>query len=444
MRTKIHIIYGATLIIAFALILYNFKVASNMNAVQLIDILDDNFSPLFDFELKETCEYKSEVVFHKWPGRKEYDYINLEYRFYDSTDIVKINKMRFCYKNITYRYLLENHQIIKKDKECEGLYNKSCGIIDTLGQILCIKENDKCPLRDISIGIPENYSEFTYDNKANIYYNTENYDGNTIIGKLILNDGKPCYNNERLWKKFYSNELTDENHLTCINKILGKSTDDRFEERGSIEYKQLYEDNLPPKSKELVIPEIKNNEKVSLYKRVFIGIDRECDSKNSLSKEKFSISQDNQDSLMTMFYVKGSFFIIIFLIICCIYCSMCRGTERDFIHCQHAITGVCVVILLCFIIPEIISISKVVNNSGLSYDCSDFITNEIINDQTEKTEDNINKFYIVLGLDCFYILYLLIVEIANIFGWFDCKCRLICLENDQYSTYGLLRGREMS
>ena len=72
----------------------------------------------------------------------------------NETDITKINGYYFCYKHLSYKDLLYNGQIIKQGTECPKEYNKNCGKIDTLNQELCIKENEKCPLYDIGIGIP--------------------------------------------------------------------------------------------------------------------------------------------------------------------------------------------------------------------------------------------------------------------------------------------------
>ena len=68
------------------------------------------------------------------------------------TDITKINGYSFCYKYISYKDLLYNGQIIKKGETCPQEYQKNCGIIDTLEQELCIKNEDKCPLYDLGIG----------------------------------------------------------------------------------------------------------------------------------------------------------------------------------------------------------------------------------------------------------------------------------------------------
>ena len=214
--------------------------------------------------------------------RIEIDYSDYIWVYYDKTNITKINGNNFCYKFISYKELVKNGQIIKNGKECPKEYNKNCGRIDTLNQELCIKENEKCPLYDIGIGLSPDPENYIYDNNSNIYYNNDNYNATNkiIIGRLILNDGQPCYqSNEKLWRQFNPME-TIETHLNCTNiTIENKNIEERFIQRGEITYRKLYEDNLNNASKSIVFNSSIGNETVSLYKRVFYGIDKKCDKK---------------------------------------------------------------------------------------------------------------------------------------------------------------------
>ena len=115
-----------------------------------------------------------------------------------------------------------------------------------------------------------------------------------IIGKLILSDGQPCYNlNETLWKKFDSNEVGKE-HLKCKLEIFGNYNDERFKHKGDIIYNQIYKDNLSDENYELLKNKL-NDLKVSLYSREFLGLDKECDEKNQISKDKYDKLKKNQE-----------------------------------------------------------------------------------------------------------------------------------------------------
>ena len=78
-----------------------------------------------------------------------------------------------------------------------------------------------------------------------IYSNNNDETNKKIIGKLILNDGQPCYKiSEKLWRSFDDEEAIEE-HLECELEIFGKTADDRFDDKGEISYRTLYNDNLP-------------------------------------------------------------------------------------------------------------------------------------------------------------------------------------------------------
>ena len=222
-----------------------------VNEFNVFDLFDS--SPLFDFSISNDCGDKSALTFHRWGGRKEVESYRdknnkpkTKITIYDETDIKKINGNYFCYKHISYRDLLNNGQIIKNGSKCPSEFNKNCGRLDTLEQELCIKENEACPLYDIGIGNKSDDENYIYDEKSNIYYNNENYNkkNKTIIGRLILNDGQPCYNSlEKLWIKFNKEEAV-ETHLKCDMEVFGQYNDDRYENKGNISYKKLYKDNL--------------------------------------------------------------------------------------------------------------------------------------------------------------------------------------------------------
>lgn len=222
----------------------------------IIDTLES--SPLFEFSLNADCKMKSEIVFHTWEGRKDY-YITRDFTIEDVTPLTKINGNKFCYKHISYEKLLKNGQIIKKGGNCPNEYTKNCGIIDTLEQELCIKDNEACPLYDAGIGYIYDSNNYIYnEGNSDVYYNKESYNkpNKKIIGKLILNHGQPCYlSDEKLWKKFSLDEAAEE-HLKCDLEVLGKYRDDRYEKKGEISYRRLYMENLNQKSKDLVLKNI--------------------------------------------------------------------------------------------------------------------------------------------------------------------------------------------
>ena len=332
-------------------------------------------SPLFEFNIDSNCGNKSHVTFHIWGGRQEVYYRGRKKitKIVDKAEISRINGNYFCYKHISYKESLHNGQIIKKGETCPGNYNKNCGTIDTLEQQLCIKNGDNCPLYDVGIGDQTDTNNYTQHISSNTYYNNDNYQGpKTIIGKLILNDGQPCYQiNEKLWRKFKSNEV-DKEHLDCDLEIFGKLNDDRYEKRGDITYKKIYEDNLPLTSQELLLDNIKD-EKTFLYKRVFLGIDKSCDEKADINEDKYDKLRKSQNMEKVLLLVE-SILIISFLISFFITTIILSIKYKLKIIDIFIFLIFMVILLFICIICQSVFIARMAN-FDFYYNCSDEITN---------------------------------------------------------------------
>ena len=313
----------------------------NFSEFKVYELFDS--SPLFDFSLENICKNKSAVIFHRWKGRRDYshmfDYESPDSYIRDATDIKKINGKFFCFRNISYKDLLNNGQIIKKGSECPLEYHKNCGKLDTLEQELCIKENEKCPLYDLGIGNKSNDKNYIYDEKINVYYNNENYnkENKAIIGRLILNEGQPCYNsNEKLWTAF-DYEEAGKTHLKCDIEVFGKYNDDRYENKGNISYKKLYKDNLDSQCQEMIFDDLTGNEEMSLFKREFLGIDKKCDENYILSRESFDIFHDNIRYESTVLIIEGfiHFFSCLYIfihVLCSIFKNEKKESYKEMVH----------------------------------------------------------------------------------------------------------------
>ena len=113
--------------------------------------------------------------------------------------------------------------------------------MDSLEQELCIKETENCPLYDVGIGSAPDSENYNHISSANVYYNNGDYNkaNKKIIGRLVLNEGQPCYNaTEKLWKKFSSKEAGD-GHLKYKKTIKNMENDNKRNEKiGQITYKR--------------------------------------------------------------------------------------------------------------------------------------------------------------------------------------------------------------
>ena len=372
-------------------------------------------SPLFNFSIESNCIEKSNVVFHLWKGKKKNKnsdafFTGVKTEIVDETNIVKINGYFFCYNHISYRDLLYKNQIIKKEEQCGIDYPKDCGTIDTLEQHLCIRNEESCPLYDVGIGKYNNSEDFKYNKGApdsDIYYNNNNYNDTDkkIIGKLILNDGQPCYKiNEKLWRKFDSKEA-GKTHLKCKIEIFGKSTDDRYINKGDITYAQIYKDNLGYNFN-LVSDDLNYDEKVSLYKREFLGIDKTCDENSNIDINNYNKLEENQ--IMIKAFLLVEFIVIIvnlLMLVVSIIQDRCRKHEWT---CNYCFSFCVLLFLLLFLFVWIICQGVFlgrINHYNFTYYCSDEITNEVFRQENKNIKQTILLTSLNLAADIFVIIF---------------------------------------
>ena len=388
--------------------------------------------PLFHFRInKKNCgtnEIDEYITFHELQGIEE---TVTNGGIKDKNKIIKINGNYFCYeKKKSYRELLNNGQIIKQNENCKQGY-KNCGIIDTLKQKLCVSLEDECPLYDVGIKDDnENYDsdpEYIYDSSSKIYYNNNNYgDKNKkIIGNLILNEGEPCYNpKEKLWRAFGTKE-TQENHLKCELKILGKNSDNRYNKKGDITYYDLYKDNFNYQFFSSLDENELKKEKVTLYKREFLGIDKECDEKSDISEKQYNILKKNQQDEKILLLVEP---IIIFFVMCIfILLFIINKFKYELIHLLNFFYFL---LFMPCMICQIIFIMKIIKND-LFYKCSDEITNEVLNQENKNTKKTIIYTAINLVADILISIQLLIFIIVLCYKERVCGCNVYHKESKE-------------
>ena len=238
--------------------------------------------------------------------------------------------------------------------------------------------------------VPPDSINYFHNKTSNIYYNNEKYNdtNKAIIGKLVLNDGQPCYqSNEKLWRKFADSEK-DETHLSFTNiKVFNKTNDERYKKTGEIKYRKIYLDNLSFRAEMIILFSDIGDEKVSLYQREFFGIDKECDDKHNLTDD-FGSLEKTQSIDRTMQLVEGIFilcnipiFIVLEIVsICCLKEKMISAKVYFYVYMVY-------IFLICgFLVSHIIAYVKMINSDYSSYNCSDPITNEIIRQGNENNQ----------------------------------------------------------
>lgn len=153
-------------------------------------------------------------------------------------DYTKFKNKNICAKKKDYyKDLLKNKQIIPKGNNCDERY-RSCGIIDTLDNQLCIKNEEECPINKADIinlrNMNEeqlekykNYKSIDMGNGYAMYYLNEGNENNKIISIIKLSEGYPCINpGEHVWKSY---DPDSKNKLEKCTNYKGKNRDDRYE-----------------------------------------------------------------------------------------------------------------------------------------------------------------------------------------------------------------------
>ena len=98
-----------------------------------------------------------------------------------------------------------NNSVLEKEN-CEKGYKK-CGKLDDMGNYICVKENDECPINDIKVTDLRdeelerlNYSHIIINYKYFYYTNTSE---KPVISKLkVAEEGKICADTARYYTKY--------------------------------------------------------------------------------------------------------------------------------------------------------------------------------------------------------------------------------------------------
>ena len=173
------------------------------------------------------------VISHRFSSVSSYEKVWMGSKILTVNQIMKKNNYEMypildinSYNERTY-YNQNYENLLKHSKEpCENNYKK-CGILDTLGNIMCIPENEQCPINEVIVDlisknneyISRDYKAIHLENLPNGYaiYYTNNAIDKEIITKLDFFDNPPKYiseNNfifdEETYKSEYYNTSEDD------------------------------------------------------------------------------------------------------------------------------------------------------------------------------------------------------------------------------------------
>ena len=198
---------------------------------------------------------------------------------------------------LKYKELLKTNQTISKENNCPINYTL-CGILDTLGRKLCVKNGEYCPINtdNFQNKIWKLFSKNESIPFENNYYNYNlNMDKDAqLISIIKVSQYKPCINpSEKYWDYHYVLEIQEKK---CLTEIKGDVYDSRYQIiSNSISKLQLYNENSITQKLQNIdeanLNKIKKD-KVYLYSRNFLGIDINELEKSGITYDKLISSQE--------------------------------------------------------------------------------------------------------------------------------------------------------
>ena len=296
--------------------------------------------------------------------------------FYFNNKNYTIYIERFENENYTKYFFNEENYI---SQFCNSYYNIDCGIIDSLNNHLCLKQNNKCPYIEI-----ENYD------------NSENFEFlNQIKEKFILdikfstdqicinNNESPLLNNISLTFPFFGDD-EDLNNIIydkCITSILNNITFDyRFVKIMEIYFNNIFPNDLKSNLLKITSFEFDKfiNSKLNFFSRKFIGLKKECKDYIEFFKI-FILIQNNIKFSFTIFLIIDLIVIPYFLLF--ILVIMQIEYDNSYLHIILSfIYSFFILLYLAMFLIEYFKMKNCYFNSIEISDkfCGDNITNSIL------------------------------------------------------------------
>ena len=234
-------------------------------------------TPIYGLSFGRTLYNNNEelISFYTWGGADVPQYSSPK-------NITKIYSTQFFHK-IDEKSFIEyaRDYSVPNGENCKDNYKK-CGILNTEGRILCLPNEEDCPLNDFVLSDSNKDSEYPDYQKKEVsygapatnkyFYYTNKKTDNPIIVDLKLSKELPCMEpKEKSWFSVSTNEIEKGDALECKTEINGKKNDDRYTKIGEgISLKSLYEDNG------ISVASKAQAEEVNLYKRNYFYSNIDC------------------------------------------------------------------------------------------------------------------------------------------------------------------------
>ena len=340
---------------------------------------------------------------------------------------------------LKYKELLKTNQTISKENNCPINYTL-CGILDTLGRKLCVKNGEYCPINTNNVQ-NKIWKLFSKNESVPFENNYYNYNLNTdkdaqLISIIKVIQYKPCINpSEKYWDYHYVLEIQEKK---CLTEIKGDVYDSRYQLiSNSISKLQLYNENsITPKLQNIDDANLNKIEKdkVYLYSRNFLGIEINELEKSGITYDKLISSQKLIQKHMKCQKIY-SFIIFIFfvgnLLIPVIGKLACKACVCEFELIINRIFCFCfgIFLILYYLSPiyYIYIYSKYIYpntkliKSFLNIKSADKIALELLHQLNEKCSKNYRYSLSMLIINPFIIVF----EIISLKFWFSTFIKII-------------------
>ena len=385
------IIFSSILIFAFQMIIV--IVVETLIKPEEIESTVLSETPLYDFEISDhDIINKKNISFFNYKGRKKKKGNKTE--IVDEKIFTKIFQNKFFYNGKDKNYFdYKNNYTVSPGNNCFNNYKK-CGILDQAGNILCLPDNEDCPLNGFWISDIASDPEYigyeckeVYDSIDNsnfyIYYTNNNTDGE-IITEFKLSAGIPCaMPTESNWQHYYDEEV-EENYI-CESFVNGNKNSYRYSQvsYGIINFRSLYKDNglTDPPDNYYV-----DNFKAYLFVRNYNEIDEKCfkDFLRDIENEK-----KYYDSILSVIRILGAISLAFIVAIFIYMIVMCYYIHLSFF-------SILLILPLYGILFNIITL-VLINKAKIKYSCQKDGFNEIINEIISQQYTNNNTLNIAMS-----------------------------------------------
>lgn len=321
--------------------------------------------------------------------------------------------------------------LVEKNEQCP-LYTKRCGIIDSIGNILCVSTVTECPINKIIFN-NGNKSEKMENATALISFSTNKtaqysnmFTDNYVLGDIKVDENIPCLfpsNENLIYQPFQLANVLSKKLNVCASTNKGFSTDSKTYEIDSMSKKDFYilngvENNLSQLPSFTGTP---SDQIEKIYGKTLTGLTIKCRKRilDKYSPKKFiqlmqysgdlidfAIHRTNNAAIMTVIALGIMLFCIVIIIGCNFFWDVKNINNRQIPKFYVLIATAVGLSSLIFTGSALYIISKL---SGLfnilSDKCSDDATNDIISDMISYID--LSKTAILLAFISSAVLFIL-------------------------------------